>query len=118
MNIDVELLVAMADSLTEEKVVKIADAYRAAGHPHARFAVIAAKVAGRHEQACNAMQDVASSVSIFGITYDYHPRDVDMAVWAAREAAYAIATQDLMGTFAYSTTRVQATDRTLVRRVR
>ena len=102
MSVDVELLVSMTDSLTEERVAKIADAYRSAGWPHARFAVIAARHAGRHEQACSAMSDMVTSVTIYGLANDYSPRDMDMVLWAARNAGYAMATADLIGTLAYS----------------
>ena len=102
MSIEVELLVAMTDSLTDERVAKIADAYRAAGWPHAMFAVIAAKDAGRHEEACLAMRDMVTSVTMYGLANDYSPRDMDMVMWAARNAGYAMATEDLIGTLAYS----------------
>ena len=102
MSIEVELLVAMTDSLTDERVAKIADAYRAAGWPHAMFAVIAAKEAGRHEEACLAMRDMVTSVTMYGLANDYSPRDMNMVLWAARNAGYAMATEDLIGTLAYS----------------
>ena len=104
MSIEVELLVAMADTLTDERVARIADAYRAAGLPHARFSVIAAQQAGRHSEACAAMRDMATSVSLIGLVNDCDPRDISLVVWAAKNAGYAMATEDLIGTFAYSST--------------
>jgi hypothetical protein len=102
MSIDVELLIAMTEHLDDEKVAKIADAYREAGWPHARYSVIAAKQAGRHEEACVAMSDMVTSITLIGLANDYNPRDMDMVLWAARNAGYAMATEDLIGTLAYS----------------
>ena len=103
MSTEVELLVQMAETLDEEKVGKIAEAYRAAGHPHTMFSMVAAKQAGRHDQACDAMRDVVMNVTIISIVNDYDPLDVDRVLWAGRNAAYAVATEDLIGSFAYST---------------
>lgn len=103
MSIDVELLVQMTESLDDEKVAKIADAYRSAGWPKAHFSVIAAKKAGRHEEACTAMKDMVMSVTFRGLVGNYSPRDMDMVIWAAKNAGYAMATEDLIGTLAYST---------------
>lgn len=108
MSEEVLALVAMTDMLDEERIVKIADAYRAASLPHARFALAAAKRAGRHEQACEAMKDAVAGVSLFGMLSDCDPRDVDLAAWAARNAGYALATEDLIGTMAYSTSEYSA----------
>ena len=103
MSIEVELLVAMTEKLDDEKVAKIADAYRQAGWPKARFSVVAAKNAGRHEEACTAMKDMVMSVTLLGLVNNYSPKDMDMVLWAAKNAGYAMATEDLIGTLAYST---------------
>lgn len=104
MSLEVELLVAMTESLDEEKIAKIADAYREAQCPHMMFSIVAAKDAGRHEEACVASKDMALSVTLLGLVGDYNPRDMDMVLWAAKNAGYAMATEDLIGTLAYSTT--------------
>jgi hypothetical protein len=104
MSVEIELLIAMADNMTAERAAKIADAYRKAGFPHAMFAHVAAKVAGRQVSASTAARDMRTSVTMYAILHDFHPRDVDAAVWAATNAAYAMATEDLIGTSGYSST--------------
>jgi hypothetical protein len=104
MSLEVELLIAMADNLSAAQASRIADAYRQAGCPHAMFAHVAAKGAGRQVSASIAARDMRTSVTMYAILHDFHPRDVEPTVWAATNAAYAMATEDLIGTLGYSST--------------
>lgn len=98
----VKALVAMTDMLTEDRVVRIADAYRAAGLPHIQFARVAAKRMDRHTEATAAMRDVSVGVNIFAMLNDSDRRDLTFVTWAAKNVGYAAATEDLIGVLGYS----------------
>lgn len=99
----VERLVAMAHMLDAERVSKIAEAYRRRGRPHAMFAFVAAKKAGRSTEVSTAMREMSMMVNLAGIVRGYDPDDIEAVAWAARNAGVAVATEDLIGLLAYST---------------
>lgn len=102
MSEQVNHLIAMAEQLTEERVVLIADAYRKAGFPHVQFSQFAATKEDRHIEATAAMHDVAIVVNLFGMLHDSDPIDLNYAAWAAKNVGYGVATEDLIGIRGYS----------------
>lgn len=93
----------MVGMLTAERFRLIADAWDAYGRPHAIHAMTAAKKAGRMIEVCEAMKEISTSVSLVSILNDWDRADTEKVVWAARNASVALATEDLLGTVAYST---------------
>lgn len=103
MTEDVERLLALVAMLDAERFSLIADAWDAYGRPHAIHAMTAAKRAGRMVEVCEAMKEMSMSVSLVAILNDWSRADTEKVVWAARNAGVAAATEDLLGTVAYST---------------
>ena len=92
-------LVAMVDELTEERVFAISVAYAAAGFPHPKYAITAAKLDGRMGDVTSALRRMAFAVQMWGLLNDV---DVSGVIEAAKNAGVGAATWDLIGKTAYS----------------
>lgn len=95
-------LVAMADLLDEDRIMVIAQAFREEGYPLARFSEIAARASGRRMQVHEARKDMAVSVMSYALANDSDPVNTQLAARAAGNAGIALATEDLIGTYAYT----------------
>lgn len=96
----IERLLDMVDELTPERVFTIETAYMAAGFPHPKYAITAARQAGRLEEVTAVLRRMAFNVQMYGLLNDV---DTSGIVEAAKNAGVALATEDLIGKVAYST---------------
>lgn len=95
----IERLVAMTDELTPEKVFAIETAYMAAGFPHPKYAITAARLVGRMTEVTTALRRMAFGVQMYGLLNDV---DTTGIVEAAKNVGVALTTEDLIGRSAYS----------------
>lgn len=103
LSAQVARLVAMTDRLDDRRIAVIAQAFREEGYPLARFSEIAARASGRQMQAHEARKDMAVGVMAHALANDSDPVDTQLAARAAGNAGLALATEDLIGTYAYTT---------------
>jgi len=95
-------LLETVDLLDESRIAAIAVAYREQGRPHQTFAWAAASAAGREKEVGEAANDMTKQVQIYGIAYTGDPEDVRLVAWAGNNAGLGVATEDLIGSTAYS----------------
>ncbi len=60
-------LVGMVDELTAERIFAIETAYAASGFPHPKYAITAARQAGRLEDVTAALRRMAFGVQMYGL---------------------------------------------------
>lgn len=92
-------LVNMVDDLTPERIFAIETAYAAAGFPHPKYAITAARQAGRLGEVTTALRRMAFSVQMYGLLNDVDTRGI---VEAAKNVGVGLMTEDLIGKTAYS----------------
>jgi hypothetical protein len=92
-------LVGMVDELTLDRIFAIETAYAAAGFPHPKYAITAAKQAGRMEEVTEALRRMAFGVQMYGLLNDVDTRGI---VEAAKNVGVGLVTEDLIGKTGYS----------------
>jgi hypothetical protein len=98
-----ERMDSMIDALDEQRLERIEVAYMAAGFPHPKYAITASRVAGRLVDVTSLMAQVTMSVTMHCLANGLDMAKADTVAKAAKYAALALATEDLLGTVAYST---------------